>query len=175
MIDYYFSFNENIERIELIHHGKPVEYADGKTIGMPIRKYADDVSVPVKSILKTMKRDLSNSIGAECESFEINGSDVVASFKSSGFTKPATIAVPLSDELFNEHGELLDSIHVRSYDAYVKDAFNVLIQAFNISHDEIIGVNKYAFRDELHLCVSESCAERIIKLYALISHDDICM
>lgn len=30
MIDYYFSFNENIERIELIHHGKPVEYMDGK-------------------------------------------------------------------------------------------------------------------------------------------------
>lgn len=119
MIDYYFSFNENIERIELIHHGKPVEYADGKTIGMPIRKYADDVSVPVKSILKTMKRDLSNSIGAECESFEINGSNMVASFKSSGFTKPVTIAVPLSDELFNEHGELLDSIHVRSYDAYL--------------------------------------------------------
>ena len=57
----------------------------------------------------------------------------------------------------------------------VNDAFNVLIQAFNISHDEIIGVNKYAFRDELHLCVSESCAERIIKLYALISHDDIGM
>lgn len=170
MIDYYFSFNENIERIELIHHGKPVEYADGKTIGMTIHKYADDVSVPVKSILKTMKRDLSNSIGAECESFEINGSNVVASFKSSDFTEPATIAIPLSDELFNEHGELLDSIHVRSYDAYVNDAFNVLIQAFNISHDEIIG-----FRDELHLCVSESCAERIIKLYALIPHDDIGM
>lgn len=94
MIDYYFSFNENIERIELIHHGKPVEYADGKTIGMPIRKYADDVSVPVKSILKTMKRDLSNSIGAECESFEINGSNMVASFKSSGFTKPATTLSP---------------------------------------------------------------------------------
>lgn len=137
---------------------------------MTIHKYADDVSVPVKSILKTMKRDLSNSIGAECESFEINGSNVVASFKSSDFTEPATIAIPLSDELFNEHGELLDSIHVRSYDAYVNDAFNILIQAFNISHDEIIG-----FRDELHLCVSESCAERIIKLYALIPHDDIGM
>lgn len=57
----------------------------------------------------------------------------------------------------------------------VNDVFNVLIQAFNISHDEIIGINKYAFRDEFHLCVSESCAERIIKLYALISHDDIGM